>query len=130
MTEFKILNIETSIEHIKYLQYKLIILTIPNLEKYNVSRESVLNFQTRLFYELNNLFMDLDNQQLYIRIQRNESYYKYIIRITNIYTLKNILHIESTVNTIFEHFPFKYISKKRRNTCEEYISHKVQKLNI
>ena len=128
MTEFKVLNIETKIESIKYLQYNIIILTIPNLEKYNVSHESVLNFQTRLFYELNNLFMD--QETLYIRIQRNESYYKYSIRFTNIYILKNILRLENTVNSIFEGFPFKYISKKRRNTCEEYISYKVQKLNI
>ena len=128
MTEFKVLNIETKIESIKYLQYNIIILTIPNLEKYNVSHESVLNFQTRLFYELNNLFMD--QETLYIRIQRNESYYKYSIRVTNIYILKNILRLENTVNSIFEGFPFKYISKKRRNTCEEYISYKVQKLNI
>ena len=128
MTEFKVLNIETKIESIKYLQYNIIILTIPNLEKYNVSHESVLNFQSRLFYELNNLFMD--QETLYIRIQRNESYYKYSIRVTNIYNLKNILRLENTVNSIFEGFPFKYISKKRRNTCEEYISYKVQKLNI
>ena len=128
MTEFKVLNIETKIESIKYLQYNIIILTIPNLEKYNVSHESVLNFQSRLFYELNNLFMD--QETLYIRIQRNESYYKYSIRVTNIYILKNILRLENTVNSIFEGFPFKYISKKRRNTCEEYISYKVQKLNI
>lgn len=130
MTEFKVSNIELSSEHIKQLEYKLVILTIPNLEKYNVSHESVLNFQTRLFYELNNLFWDPDNLQIYIRIKNNESYYKYSIRVTNTYNLKNILRLENTVNNIFERFPFKYISKKRRNTCEEYISYKVQKLNI
>ena len=130
MTEFKVLNVESTIENIKYLQYNLVILTIPNLEKYNVSRDSVLNFQTRLFYELNDLFWDSDNPQIYIRIHKNESYYKYIIRVTNTYNLKNILVVRTVVNNIFERFPFKYISKKRRNTCEEYISYKVQKLNI
>ena len=130
MTEFNVINIEQKNEFIGYKEYKLVILTIVNLESYYVSRKSILNFQTRLFYELNNLFWDPSCSPIYIRIEKDESEYKYIIRVTNIYMLKNIVYLENLVNRIFYEFPFKFINKKRRVINEYYIRSKIQKINL
>jgi len=116
MCEFKVLSINEFIEKIEYLEYKCISITIPNLEEFFVLKESVFNFQHRLFQELENLFWDpLTYKYPYIRIERNSSYYIYTIRITNIYNYNNIYKIESIVNYIFSDFPFKYSSRKRRS---------------
>jgi hypothetical protein len=128
--EFKVHKIELTKELCEHLEFTLVELTIPNLESYNVTRDSVLNFQTVLFDKVNNLFWDPSNSPIYIRINTNEIYYKYIIRVTNIYNLKNITLLESLVNSLFEKFIFKYVNKKRRLLSEEYISYKVQKMNI
>jgi hypothetical protein len=130
MVEFKVHNIQQTNEFIEYLEYKLVVLTVPNLENYGVSYESVLNFQTKLFYDIDNLFWDQSKSPIYIRINRDDAYYKYIIRVTNLYNLKNIVNLEIMVNSLFKTFPFKYITKKRRQLSEEYISYKVQKMNI
>jgi hypothetical protein len=130
MVEFKVHNIQETNEFIGYLEHKLVVLTIPNLENYGVSNESVLNFQAKLFYDIDNLFWDPSKSPIYIRIHRDDTYYKYTIRVTNLYNLKNIVNLENVVNSLFKKFPFKYVTKKRRQLSEEYISYKVQKMNI
>jgi hypothetical protein len=130
MVEFKVHKIQQTNEFCSYLEFNLVELTIPNLEAYGVTHESLLNFQTKLFYEIDNLFWDPNNSPIYIRIHRNDTYYTYTIRVINLYNLKNINRLEHLVNSIFDTFPFKYLNKKRRLLSEEFISHKVQKMTL
>ena len=125
MVEFKVLKIQQDIEEIGYIKYNIAIITIPNLELYEVTHESFLNFQSRIYYELNILFWDP-----YIRFEKNPAYYKYIIRIYNINSLKNISNLESVVNNIFTSFPFKRNSKKRKMINHTDITNKISRLTI
>ena len=125
MTEFKVSKIEQTVEYVKHLKYDIIRLVIPNLEHYDITHESVLNFQSRLFCELSNIFWEP-----YIRIERDNSFYVYTIRVYNIYSLKNINKLESIVNRIFEKFPFKRHTNKRRIINETFISNKISRLSI
>jgi hypothetical protein len=116
MCEFKVVSIKESVEIFGYLEYKSVHLKIPNLEEYSVIRESVLNFQHRLFNELENLFWDAETYKYpHIEIERNNSYYTYKIHITNAYTYYNISKLEQVVNYILSDFPFKYCSRKRKS---------------
>ena len=130
MGDFSVISINQTTETIECKVYDNIILTLPNLKAYNVEHESILNFQTKLFYELNNIFWDPYNSPIYIRIDKNTSYITYILRVTNKYMLKNKLFLKDYVNNMLNTFNFKYTSKKRRLYSEDYISHKVQKLDI
>jgi hypothetical protein len=125
MTEFKVSKIEQTIEYVGHLKYNIVCLVIPNLEHYDVTHESVLNFQSRLFCELSNLFWEP-----YIRIERDNFQYRYTIRVYNIYSLKNVNKLEEIVNRIFEKFPFKRYSNKRRIINETFIRNKISRLNI
>jgi len=129
MGKFRVINIQESRELVDYLEYKTVVLTIPNLENYNITNESFLNFQSGIFYELNNLFWDFYNYPLYIRIKKDDNSITYTARITNHYMLKNILKLEEIVNSIFLNFPFKFI-KKRRISTDEFIVNKLQKIDI
>ena len=128
MAQFRVLNIQESTELVDYLEYKTVVLTIPNLETYNITNESILEFHSKILYELNNLFWDFYNSPLYIKITK-ETNITYTIRITNRYMLKNIVRLEEVVNSIFLNFPFKTI-KKRKNLNDEFIVNKIQKMNI
>ena len=128
MAQFRVLNIQESTELVGYLEYKTVVLTIPNLEIYNITNESILEFHSKILYELNNLFWDFYNSPLYIKITK-ETNITYTIRITNRYMLKNIVRLEEVVNSIFFNFPFKTI-KKRKNLNDEFIVNKIQKMNI
>uniref|UniRef100_A0A6C0D4W5 Uncharacterized protein n=1 Tax=viral metagenome TaxID=1070528 RepID=A0A6C0D4W5_9ZZZZ len=125
MVEFQVIKIEQTYEFIRYQRYNLVNLTIPNLELYEVTHESVSNFQMRLFYELHNLFWDP-----YIRIEKNSSYYTYKIRVYDTYILKNINKLEQLVNHIFNTFPFKRYSTKRKIIDEVKLINKISRLNI
>lgn len=125
MVEFQVINIEQKDEFIGYQKYDLVNLTIPNLELYEITHESVMDFQMRLFYEIANLFWNP-----YIRIKRNSSYYTYIIRVYNTYTLKNIDTLQILVNDILKIFPFKRNSKKRKIIDETHIRNKISRLSI
>ena len=125
MVEFQVINIEQKDEFIGYQKYDLVNLTIPNLELYEITHESVMDFQMRLFYEITNLFWNP-----YIRIKRNSSYYTYIIRVYNTYTLKNIDTLQILVNDILKIFPFKRNSKKRKIIDETHIRNKISRLSI
>jgi len=129
MTQFRVISVEESKELVDCLEYKTVLLTIPNLEKYNITNESFLNFQSGIFYELNNLFWDFYNSPLYISIKKEDNSTTYIARITNHYMLKNVFKLEEVVNNIFLNFPFKTI-KKRRISSDEFIINKLQKIDI
>jgi hypothetical protein len=125
MVDFKVLNIQRNIEEVGHIKYNIATLIIPNLELYEVTHESFLNFQSRLYYELKVLFWDP-----YIRFEKNEANYKYSIRIYDIYSLENISKLEGVVNNIFSSFPFKCKSKKRKMINYVDITNKISKLTI
>lgn len=129
MEQFRVLDIRESKELVDYLEYRTVVLTIPNLDKYNITNESVLNFQSGIFHELNNLFWDFYNYPLHIRIKKENNTTTYTVRVTNHYTLKNIFKLEEIVNNIFLEFPFKYI-KKRKISNDEFIVNKLRKIDI
>jgi len=129
MEQFRVLDIRESKELVDYLEYRTVVLTIPNLDSYNITNESVLNFQSGVFYELNNLFWDFHNYPLRIRIKKENNTTTYTVRVTNNYTLKNIIKLEEIVNNIFLKFPFKYI-KKRKISNDEFIVNKLRKIDI
>ena len=126
MAELKVISVEKTVEYFDHLMYNLVNLTIPNLELYEIVNESILNFHSKLFYEITNLFWNP-----YIRIEKNASYYTYKIRVYDVYSLKNISMLENLVNNILEKFPFKTNSRKRKqisDICE--INKRVKILNI
>lgn len=129
MVDFSVIKIIQTNEIIEYQTYTNIIITLPNLERYNVVSESALNFQSKLFYELNNIFWD-PYKSLYIRINKNSDYINYTVRITNMYMLKNLIYLKDYINSMLNNYKFKYLSNKRRLYSEEYITSKVQKINI
>ena len=129
MVDFNVIKIIQTNELIEYQTYTNIIITLPNLERYNVVSESALNFQSKLFYELNNIFWD-PYKSLYIRINKNSDYINYTVRITNMYMLKNLIYLKDYINSMLNNYKFKYLSNKRRLYSEEYITSKVQKINI
>ena len=67
-----------------------------------ITNESVLNFQTRLFYEVGNLL--LTNQ---VFINRSEDKYTYIFRIKDYYALNNIDKIKPLGDYILNNFSYK-----------------------
>ena len=126
MAELKVISVEKTVEYFDHLMYNVVNLTIPNLELYEIVNESILNFHSKLFYEITNLFWNP-----YIRIEKNSSYYRYKIRVYDVYSLKNISMLENLVNNILEKFPFKTNSRKRKqisDICE--INKRVKILNI
>jgi len=126
MAELKVVSVEKTVEYFDHLMYNVVNLTIPNLELYEIVNESTMNFQSKLFYEITNLFWNP-----YIRIEKNSSYYTYKIRVYDLYSLKNISILENLVNSILDKFPFKTISRKRKqinDICE--INKRVKILNI
>ena len=129
MVDFNVIKIIQTNELIEYQTYTNIIITLPNLERYNVVSESALNFQSKLFYELNNIFWD-PYKSLYIRIDKNSDYINYTVRITNMYMLKNLIYLKDYINSMLNNYKFKYLSNKRRLYSEDYITSKVQKINI
>ena len=126
MADLKVISVEKTVEYFDHLMYNVVNLTIPNLELYEIVNESILNFHSKLFYEITNLFWNP-----YIRIEKNSSYYRYKIRVYDVYSLKNISMLENLVNNILEKFPFKTSSRKRKqisDICE--INKRVKILNI
>jgi hypothetical protein len=129
MVDFSVIKIVQTNELIEHKTYTNIIITLSNLERYNVSSESALNFQSKLFYELNNIFWD-PYKSLYIRIDKNNDHINYTVRITNMYMLKNVMYLKDYINSMLNNYKFKYLSNKRRLYSEDYITSKVQKINI
>ena len=129
MVDFSVIKIVQTNEIIEHKTYTNIIIILPNLERYNVSSESALNFQSKLFYELNNIFWD-PYKSLYIRIDKNNDHINYTVRITNMYMLKNLMYLKDYINSMLNNYKFKYLSNKRRLYSEDYITSKVQKINI
>jgi hypothetical protein len=129
MVDFSVIKIIQTNELIEHKTYTNIIITLSNLERYNVSSESALNFQSKLFYELNNIFWD-PYKSLYIRIDKNNDHINYTVRITNMYMLKNVMYLKDYINSMLNNYKFKYLSNKRRLYSEDYITSKVQKINI
>lgn len=129
MVDFSVIKIVQTNEIIEHKTYTNIIIILPNLERYNVSSESALNFQSKLFYELNNIFWD-PYKSLYIRIDKNNDHINYTVRITNTYMLKNLMYLKDYINSMLNNYKFKYLSNKRRLYSEDYITSKVQKINI
>jgi hypothetical protein len=126
MAELKVISVEKTVEYFDHLMYNLVNLTIPNLELYEIVNESTMNFHSKLFYEITNLFWSP-----YIRIEKNASYYTYKIRVYDLYSLKNISMLENLVNNILEKFPFKTSSRKRKQISDIYeINKRVKILNI
>lgn len=126
MAELKVISVEKTVEYFDHLMYNVVNLTIPNLELYEIVNESTMNFHSKLFYEITNLFWNP-----YISIEKNTSYYTYKIRVYDLYSLKNISMLENLVNNILEKFPFKTSSRKRKqinDICE--INKRVKILNI
>jgi hypothetical protein len=129
MVDFSVIKIVQTNELVEHKTYTNIIITLSNLERYNVSSESALNFQSKLFYELNNIFWD-PYKSLYIRIDKNNDHINYTVRITNMYMLKNLMYLKDYINSMLNNYKFKYLSNKRRLYSEDYITSKVQKINI
>lgn len=126
MAELKVISVEKTVEYFDHLMYNVVNLTIPNLELYEIVNESIMNFNSKLFYEITNLFWNP-----YIRIEKNSSYYTYKIRVYDVYSLKNISILENLVNSILEKFPFKTSSRKRKQISDIYeINKRVKILNI
>ena len=126
MAELKVVSVEKTVEYFDHLMYNVVNLTIPNLELYEIVNESTMNFQSKLFYEITNLFWNP-----YIRIEKNSSYYTYKIRVYDLYSLKNISILENLVNSILEKFPFKTSSRKRKQISDiSEINKRVKILNI
>jgi hypothetical protein len=126
MAELKVISVEKTVEYFDHLMYNVVNLTIPNLELYEIVNESTMNFHSKLFYEITNLFWSP-----YIRIEKNASYYTYKIRVYDLYSLKNISMLENLVNNILEKFPFKTSSRKRKQISDIYeINKRVKILNI
>jgi len=126
MAELKVISVEKTVEYFDHHMYNVVNLTIPNLELYEIVNESTMNFHSKLFYEITNLFWSP-----YIRIEKNASYYTYKIRVYDLYSLKNISMLENLVNNILEKFPFKTSSRKRKQISDIYeINKRVKILNI
>lgn len=109
MVELRSMNIENEIIDINikkvyydYLEVCNVEVSIPNLELMGITNESVLNFQTRLFYEVGNLL--LTNQ---VFINRSEDKYTYIFRIKDYYALNNIDKIKPLGDYILNNFSYK-----------------------
>jgi len=122
--ECKVISIQVKKEYIEYLEYNTIIITIPNLELHKITKQSILNFQHRLFYELRYLLLDP-----LIRIEKNNSYYSYNCRIYDSYAFNNINKLEPLLNTLFNTFPFILINKKRISSFDS-INTNIKKLKI
>ena len=100
--ENKIIDIKIKKENIKYLELWNVEVSIPNLELIGITRESVLNFQTRFFYELGHLLL---TNKVFIR--RSEDRYTYIFRITDFYAFNNLDKIKTLGDFILNNFPYK-----------------------
>jgi len=126
MAEFNVLNIELKKEMVAYKEYNNVIITIPNVEVYEITKESASNFNNRMHYELNNLFWSP-----LIRLTKIDSSYIYNIRVYNIYSINNIYKLEAIINNIFNTFPFvKKNNKRKQLSFDDNISNKLLKLNI
>ena len=77
-------------------------MSIPNLELLGITQESILNFQTRFFYELGHILL---TKQVFIK--RTEYSYTYIFRITDSYALNNIHKIKPLGDYILNNFNYK-----------------------
>jgi hypothetical protein len=100
--ENKIIDIKIKKENIKYLELWNVEVSVPNLELIGITRESVLNFQTRFFYELGHLLL---TNKVFIR--RSEDRYTYIFRITDFYAFNNLDKIKTLGDFILNNFPYK-----------------------
>jgi len=126
MVEFKVLNSKLVKENVGYKEYYNVIITIPNLEVYEVTKESASNFNNRIHYELDVLFWNP-----LISLTRTSTEYIYTIRIYNIYSLNNVNKVKNLVNNIFNTFPFVRKNNKRKQlSFDDNISNKLVKLSI
>ena len=98
----EILDIKIKKVYYNYLEVCNVEVSIPNLELLGITEDSILNFQTRFFYELRNLL--LTNT---IFIKRTENSYTYIFRITDSYALNNIHKIKPLGDYILNNFNYK-----------------------
>ena len=126
MVEFKVLNSKLVKENVGYKEYYNVIITIPNLEVYEVTKESASNFNNRMHNELDILFWNP-----LIHLTKTSSEYIYNIRIYNIYSVNNFKKVEKLVNNIFDTFPFLRKNNKRKQfPIDDNISNKLFKLTI
>ena len=102
MNIMNILDIKIKKEYIKYLELYNVEVSIPNLELLGITQESILNFQTRFFYELGHILL---TKQVFIK--RSEDSYTYIFRITDLYAFHNIYKIKPLGDYILNNFPYK-----------------------
>lgn len=129
MVKLELINSEQTYRYIGFLRVNVVKVTIPDLENYGIKRESILNFQTRLFSEIFCLFFITlyDNVEI---IKEQESY-TYEFKVDDIYCYyKKFKYLNDLVNNLLKEFPFVYHTKKRKVLHDEQIVKKIQKLNI
>jgi len=126
MVEFSVLNLELAKETVGYKEYNTVIITIPNLEVYEITKESASNFNNRMHHELDILFWNP-----LISLNRTSMEYIYTIRIYEVYCVKNFEKVEKLINNIFDTFPFARKNNKRKQlSFDDNISNKLVKLSI
>jgi len=126
MVEFTVLNIELKKVMVGYKEYNTIIITIPNLEVYEITKESASNFNNRMHYELDILFWNP-----LISLNKTSTEYIYTIRINYVYCVDNFNKVEQVINNIFNTFPFVRKNNKRKQlSFDDNISNKLVKLSI
>ena len=126
MVEFSVLNVELKKELVEYKEYNTVVITLPNLELYEVNNVSVINFNNRIHYELNILFWNP-----LISLRRTSLTYVYTLRIYNTDSLQNVPKVRGLINRIFETFPFIRKNNKRKQlSFDDNISNKLTKLNL
>jgi len=126
MVEFSVLNVELKKELVEYKEYNTVVITLPNLELYEVNSVSITNFNNRIHYELNILFWNP-----LIRLTRTSSTYVYNIRIYNTDSLQNVATVRELINRIFKTFQFIRKNNKRKQlSFDDNISNKLVKLTI
>jgi hypothetical protein len=126
MVEFSVLKCELGKETVGYKEYHTVIITIPNLEVYEITKESASNFNSRMHYELDILFWNP-----LISLTKTSMEYIYKIRIDNVYCDNDVNKVKQVVNNIFNTFPFVRKNNKRKQlSLDDNISNKLVKLSI
>jgi hypothetical protein len=109
MGELSILDIKIKKEYVKYLELWNVEVSIPDLEVLGMTRQSILDFQTRFFYELGHLL--LTNK---VFINNSDNRYTYIFRIIDSYAFHNLNKIKPLGDFILNNFHFMTFTKKRK----------------
>ena len=104
-----IFDIQIKKEYVKYLELWNVEVSIPNLELLGITRQSILDFQTRFFYEIGHVLL---TKQVFIK--RSEDRYTYIFRIIDSYAFHNLNKIKPLGDFILNNFHFMTFTKKRK----------------